>query len=95
MKWRPPSLSELSSIIFNMELAHLGSEASIYFYMKNTLIQFSEDITHHTLVYRNSKIFLHTQFQKDKYIWRPPRKSGLTPKTNKTRIIRYTIIQLP
>ena len=27
--WRPPSLSELTSIIFNMELIHLGSESSI------------------------------------------------------------------
>ena len=25
---RPPSLSELTPIIFNMELTHLGSEAS-------------------------------------------------------------------
>ena len=27
-KWRPPSLSELTPIIFNMELTHLGTEAS-------------------------------------------------------------------
>ena len=27
--WRPPSLSELISIIFNMELTHLDLEASI------------------------------------------------------------------
>ena len=27
--WRPPSLSELTPIIFNMELSHLGSEAFI------------------------------------------------------------------
>ena len=28
---RPPSLSELTPIIFNMELTHLGSETSIYY----------------------------------------------------------------
>ena len=28
--WRPPSLNELTQMIFNMELTHLGSEASIY-----------------------------------------------------------------
>ena len=28
MKWRLPSLSELTPIIFNMELTHLGSEDS-------------------------------------------------------------------
>ena len=27
--WRPPSLSELNPIIFNIELTHLGSEVSI------------------------------------------------------------------
>ena len=30
MKWRPPSLSELNLVIFNMELTHLGSKASKY-----------------------------------------------------------------
>ena len=29
-KWGPPSLSELTPIIFNMELIHLDSEASKY-----------------------------------------------------------------
>ena len=29
-KWRPPSLSELTSMISNMGLTHLGSEASKY-----------------------------------------------------------------
>ena len=28
--WRPPSLGELTLMIFNMGLTHLGSEASIY-----------------------------------------------------------------
>ena len=28
--WRPPTLSELSQMIFNMGLTHLGSEVSIY-----------------------------------------------------------------
>ena len=28
--WRPPSLSELTPMIFDMGLTHLGSEASIY-----------------------------------------------------------------
>ena len=28
--WRPPSLSELTQMIFNKGLTHLGSEASIY-----------------------------------------------------------------
>ena len=28
--WRPPSLSELTPMIFNTGLTHLGSEASIY-----------------------------------------------------------------
>ena len=29
-KWRPPRLSELSPVIFQMELTHFGSEASMY-----------------------------------------------------------------
>ena len=29
IKWRPPRLSELTPIISNMELTHLGLEASI------------------------------------------------------------------
>ena len=28
VSWRPPCLSELTLIYFNMELSHLGSEAS-------------------------------------------------------------------
>ena len=27
--------------------------------------------------------------------WWPPRKSGLTPKTTKARVVRYAIIQSP
>ena len=30
VKWRPPSLSELTSIVFNTGLIDLGSEASKY-----------------------------------------------------------------
>ena len=30
MKWRPPSLSELTPIKFNTGLTHLGLEASIF-----------------------------------------------------------------
>ena len=28
--WRPPSLNELTQMIYNIELTHLGSEASTY-----------------------------------------------------------------
>ena len=28
IKWRPPSLSELTPMVFNMGLTHFGSEAS-------------------------------------------------------------------
>ena len=31
--WRPPSLRELTLMIFNTELTHIGSEASIYYYL--------------------------------------------------------------
>ena len=30
-KWKPPNLSELTPIIFNTGLTHLGSEAFKYF----------------------------------------------------------------
>ena len=30
VNWKPSSLSELIPIIFNIELTHFGSEASIY-----------------------------------------------------------------
>ena len=30
INWRPPSLSELTSMIFDIGLTHLGSEASNY-----------------------------------------------------------------
>ena len=30
--WRPLNLSELTQILINIELIHLGSEASIYFF---------------------------------------------------------------
>ena len=30
MNWRPPSLSELIPVIFNIGVTHLGSEATIY-----------------------------------------------------------------
>ena len=35
-RWRPPSLSELTPIIFNRELTHIGSKTSKYliFYHK-------------------------------------------------------------
>ena len=42
INWRPPRLSELTPIIFNIELAHLGSEASNYIiiiFKKDFLIQ--------------------------------------------------------
>ena len=32
-KWRPPSLSELTPYEISLELAYLGSEASIYVYI--------------------------------------------------------------
>ena len=31
--WRPPSLNELTLMIFNMGLTHLGLEASIYIFI--------------------------------------------------------------
>ena len=37
--WRSPIISELTLIIFNMELTHLGSEASICFYTPKFIIQ--------------------------------------------------------
>ena len=36
--WWPPSLIELTHIIFNIELTHLGSEASIFTYGMLTII---------------------------------------------------------
>ena len=36
VKWRPPSLSELTPIVFNTGLTHLGSEASIYTSMNDS-----------------------------------------------------------
>ena len=41
-KWRPPNLSELTLVILNMELTHLGSEASICIYNHFIGIKFSE-----------------------------------------------------
>ena len=35
--WTPPSLSELSSMIYDMELTHLGSEAFISYCITNTI----------------------------------------------------------
>ena len=35
VKWRPPSLSELTPIISNMRLTHLGLEASNYVIISN------------------------------------------------------------
>ena len=35
--WRPPSLSELTPMIFNMRLTHLGSEASDCLKFVNTI----------------------------------------------------------
>ena len=37
-KWRPPSLSELTSIIFHMELTHFGFEASKYEMWQNKIV---------------------------------------------------------
>ena len=50
MIWRPMSLSELSPIIFHIELTHEGSEASIYTcnFRKGDLNKFSI----HILLYR-------------------------------------------
>ena len=36
-KWRPPSLSELTPMIFNIGLTYLGSEVPIYFTELNHL----------------------------------------------------------
>ena len=38
MKWRPPSLSELTQIIFHMELIHLGSKTSKYCFLQYKLL---------------------------------------------------------
>ena len=38
VKWKPPSLSELTLITFDMELTHLGSEASIYKSVETNII---------------------------------------------------------
>ena len=35
VNWRPPSLSELTPMIFNMGLTYLGSEASNYSKIKS------------------------------------------------------------
>ena len=42
-----------------------------------------------------NKLKLKKYKQSDWVIWKPPKKSGLTPKTTKARIVRYAIIQLP
>ena len=41
-KWSPPSLSELTPIIFNTELTHLGSDASNYIPLYNHLSSISK-----------------------------------------------------
>ena len=45
--WRPPSLCELTPIIYNMELTHLGFEAFIYY----TKLQFKK----YTFISKNIK----------------------------------------
>ena len=37
-KWMHPILNELTPIIFNIQLTHLGSEAFIYIYIHYTII---------------------------------------------------------
>ena len=44
---------------------------------------------------KNRKLQDIISFVMIKYIWRPPRKSGLNPKTTKARVIHYAIIQSP
>ena len=68
--WRPPSLSELTPIILNMELTHLGSVASIshdwslrYYISQNYLIS----------------ILDFQSLLKEFIIWRPPSLSEITP----------------
>ena len=39
--WRPPSLSELSPMIFSMGLTHLGSEATIYLSPKYKILNYT------------------------------------------------------
>ena len=41
-KWRPQSLSELTPMIFNIVLTHLGSEASNYIRVLKNSLQFSK-----------------------------------------------------
>ena len=38
-KWKPSSLSELTPITFNLELIHLGSEASLFTLLINIILK--------------------------------------------------------
>ena len=62
--WRSPSLSELTSMIFNKGLTHLGSEASIYSnsFIKNGKhsLDLGKNLTNYDVsqeLYENSSIF--------------------------------------
>ena len=46
MNWRPPSLSELTTMIFDIKLTHLGLKASNHKYFKLTGLNiFDESIS--------------------------------------------------
>ena len=40
LNWRPPSVSELTPIIFNTELTYLGSETSKYILTRQLLYKY-------------------------------------------------------
>ena len=65
--WRSLSLGELTPMIFNMKLTHLGLEASKY----NFKLKFLG----------NDQLSLEFKITVIGVKLRPPRKSGLTPKT--------------
>ena len=51
--WKPPSLSELTPMIFNKGVTHLGSEASIYmnnFYFIKNMGKFYFEIIHFLII---------------------------------------------
>ena len=37
-RWKPPRISQLTPIIIDMELTHLGSKVSLYKYQNHTII---------------------------------------------------------
>ena len=47
------------------------------------------------LITTEHEITLSIRLKTLKTIWRPPRKSGLTPKIAKARVVRYAIVQSP